>query len=201
MILYNIISLGVCRGECMLYVDCMEACLQWSRVDEFVFWLKSVEELNHRQFPQWESAMGEPTAQWRNCMYNSNLLWNNPARQYSTVTRLHLCTSKGMNEDLHNSLCISWLSFLTVWARLCVGGRVFDFRLYFFFASKRNEANRDPFRMRFACSLWSFRFLFFAIFAYFRIKLFFVFALFRFINFVLNINCWIWVFSYIICSM
>jgi hypothetical protein len=65
--------------------------------------------------------------------------------------------------------------------------RVFDFRLYFFFASKRNEANRDPFRMRFACSLRSFRFSFFAIFAYFHIKSFFVFAFFRFINFLLNI--------------
>ncbi len=79
--------------------------------------------------------------------------------------------------------------------------RVFDFRLYFFFASKRNEANRDPFRMHFSCSLRSFRFLFFAIFAYFHIKSFFVFAFFRFLNFLLNINCWIWVFSYIICSM
>jgi hypothetical protein len=79
---------------------------------------------------------------------------------------------------------------------LCIIARVLDFRLYFFFASKRNEANRDPFRMRFACSLRSFRFLFFAIFAYFRIKSFFVFALFRFSNFLLNINCWIWVFSY-----
>ena len=67
-----------------------------------------------------------------------------------------------------------------------IPGRVFDFRLYFFFASKRNEANRDPFRMLFACSLRSFRFLFFAIFAYFRIKSFFVFALFRFIIFVIK---------------
>ncbi len=82
-----------------------------------------------------------------------------------------------------------------------VSTRVFDFRLYFFFASKRNEPNRDPFRMRFACSLRSFRFLLFAIFAYFRIKSFFVFALFRFINFLLNINCWTRVFSYIICPI
>jgi len=62
--------------------------------------------------------------------------------------------------------------------------------LIFFFASKRNEANRDPFHMRFACSLQIFRVPFFAIFAYFRIKFF---ALCRFINFWLNINCWMWV--------
>ncbi len=90
------------------------------------------------------------------------------------------------------------------WDPAALGGvlaRVFDFRLYIFFASKRNEANRDPFRMRFACSLRSCRFLFFAIFTYFRIKSFFVFALFRFINFLFNINCWIRLFSYIICTI
>jgi hypothetical protein len=66
--------------------------------------------------------------------------------------------------------------------------------LIFFFASKRNEANRDPFHMRFACSLPIFRFPFFAIYAYFRINFF---ALCRFINFWLNINCWMWVPIYI----
>jgi hypothetical protein len=60
------------------------------------------------------------------------------------------------------------------------------FAYIFFFASKRNEANRDLFRMRFAFSLRSFRFLFFAIFAYFRMKSFFVFALFRFISSMLS---------------
>ncbi len=74
-------------------------CLQWSRINEFVLGLKSIDELCH-SLPLWESAVRTlldcPFAQGGFCMDNPNLqpVRNNPA--WVLTVPLHICTKRAV---------------------------------------------------------------------------------------------------------